>query len=312
MKGLVKSWWGRSIALTLLVGSSVSAIALPSVAQSPKDLPNLSTLPLAVSITMPHPLEQSVWQLVSYRDAAGELVTAWGDSPATMEFREGRVTGTTGCNRFFSAYTLTGNELAIAPGGSTLMACFPEALAQQEAAMLTGLGAVTSYDLIGDELRLLDGAGEVVLTLAPQSAAAWLNTDWTLTAYNNGRGGLVTPLLDTTITATFDEAGQLSGSAGCNNYRAAFTQLDDTLQIGAAASTRRFCAVPAGTMQQEQDFLALLTEVSAYEIAGSQLTLLNAAGTTLAQFSTAIAPLREFHEPAAAKICALRSGSPHR
>jgi heat shock protein HslJ len=283
MKGLVKSWWGRSIALTLLVGSGVSAIALPGVAQSPQELPNLS---LEVSMAMPHPLEQSVWQLVSYRDAAGELVTAWADGPATMEFREGQVAGTTGCNRFFSSYTLTGTDLAIAPGGSTLMACFPEALAQQETALLAGLGAVASYDLTGDDLRLLDNAGDVVLTLAPQSAAALFNTDWTLTAYNNGRGGLVTPLLDTTITATFDEAGQLSGSAGCNNYRAAFEHLDDTLQIGAAASTRRLCAVPDGTMQQEQDFLALLTEVAAYEIAGNQLTLLNAAGTTLAQFST--------------------------
>jgi hypothetical protein len=62
-------------------------------------------------MTMPHPLEQTVWQLVSYRDAAGELVTAWADGPATMQFQAGQVTGTTGCNRFFSAYTLTGDCL---------------------------------------------------------------------------------------------------------------------------------------------------------------------------------------------------------
>jgi hypothetical protein len=36
MKSLVKSWWGRSIALTLLVGSGVSAIALPMVWRSPR------------------------------------------------------------------------------------------------------------------------------------------------------------------------------------------------------------------------------------------------------------------------------------
>jgi hypothetical protein len=32
-------------------------------------------------------------------------------------------------------------------------------------------------------------------------------------------------------------------------------------------------AVPEGTMQQEQTFLALLTETAAYAIAGNQLTL---------------------------------------
>jgi len=288
MKKLVKSWWGRSLALTLLVGSSVSAIALPSGAQLPFVVAPLRSEKSELSMTMPHLLEQSVWQLVSYRDAHGYTVSAWGEQPATMQFQAGQVTGTTGCNRFFSAFTLSGNALAIAPGGSTLMACFPEALAQQETAMLAGLGAVASYDWTGDELRLLDSTGDIVLTLVPQSAATLLNTDWTLTAYHDGRGGLVTPLRDTTMTARFDEAGRLSGSAGCNTYRAAFEQLDDTLQIGMAASTRRLCAVPDGTMQQEQAFLALLTEVSTYEIAGNQLTLLNAAGTPLAQFSTAM------------------------
>ncbi|RZM82625.1 META domain-containing protein [Leptolyngbya iicbica] len=288
MKGLVKSGWGRSMALALMLGSSVSAIALPGAAQS---LPVLPISPLTVSMMMPHPLEQQVWQLVSYRDATGETVMAWVDSAATMQFEAGQVTGTTGCNRFFSAYTLAGSELAIAPGGSTLMACFPEALAQQESAILAGMATVASYEVVADELRLLDSAGDVVFTLAPQVAASLTQTDWMLTSYNNGRGGLVTPLLDTTITATFDDAGLVSGTAGCNTYRAHFEATTETLQIGPAASTRRLCQVPEGTMTQEQDFLALLADVSEYEIVGNQLTLLNAAGTVLAEFSTATAAM---------------------
>jgi len=231
-------------------------------------------------------LEQMTWQLMSYRDADGETVTAWAERPATFLFEDGRVSGTTGCNRFFSAYTLEGDRLTLAPGGSTLMACFPEALAQQEAAILTGMTTVAGYDLSADELRLLDSAGSVVFTLTPEVSAALTDTEWTLTAYNNGRGGLVTPLLDTTITATFNDEGRLFGSAGCNTYRAGFEQLDDTLSIGAAASTRRFCATPDGTMEQEQAFLALLGEVASYAISGNQLTLQSADGTTLAQFSS--------------------------
>lgn len=236
-------------------------------------------------MTLSTPLEQAPWQLVSYRDASGEMIVAWAERPATFQFQAGRVTGTTGCNRFFSAYTLEGDRVTFAPGGSTLMACFPEALAQQEAAILTGLTEVASYDLADGELQLRDRAGDIVMTLMPQISASLTNTEWTLTSYNNGRGGLVTPLLDTTITAQFDDEGRLSGSASCNRYRASFTQTDAALTIEEAASTRRFCSTPDGIMQQEQAFLAVLPEVATYSIQGNQLTLQNAEGTTLAQFS---------------------------
>jgi len=283
LKNILPSWFGRSLALTVLVGSSLGAIALPSAAQSPT---RLSFPGPEIPIAMQPDLEQTTWQLVSYRNANGEAVNAWNERPATFQFEAGRVTGTTGCNRFFSSYTLTGDRLTLAPGGSTLMACFPEALAQQEAAILTGMAAVESYDLAAGELRLLDREGSVVLSLAPQVAAALTHTEWTLTVYNNGQGGLVTPLLDTTITATFDDEGRLFGSAGCNTYRADFENTDGTLSLGAAASTRRFCAAPDGVMQQEQAFLAVLAEVASYTISGNQLTLQSADGTTLAQFSS--------------------------
>lgn len=283
MKGLFQSWWGRSLALTVLLGSGMSTIALPSAAQSPPVLP--AAVP-EVPIAMQDPLEQTVWQLVSYRDSNGNVVTAWNEAPATFQFAAGRVIGTTGCNRFFSGYTVTGDELAIAPGGSTLMACFPEALAQQESAILAGMNNVSGYELTTDELQLLNRDGNVLFTLMPQVSASLTNTNWTLIAYSNGQGSLASPVLETTLTATFDDAGGLTGSAGCNTYRANFEHTDQTLQIGAAGSTRRLCPVPDGTMQQEQVFLGLLAAVSTYDIDGNQLTLKDAAGMVLAQFAT--------------------------
>lgn len=237
-------------------------------------------------MTLPHPLEQTTWQLVSYRNATGDTIAAWAERPATFQFQDGRVTGSTGCNRFFSDYTLEGDRLTLAPGGSTLMACLPEALAQQEAAVLHGLTAIAEYDLTADELRLLDNDGSTVLTFTAQTPAALIQTQWTLTTYNNGRGGLVTPVLDTAITATFDDTGRVFGSAGCNNYHASFDHTGETLSIGAPASTRRLCPQPAGIMQQEQAFLNLLENVTSYSISGEQLTLQAADGTTLAQFSS--------------------------
>jgi heat shock protein HslJ len=44
-------------------------------------------------------------------------------SEGTIEFSEDRLYGTTGCNRYFGGYTLTGETLSLTPVGMTMMAC---------------------------------------------------------------------------------------------------------------------------------------------------------------------------------------------
>lgn len=233
---------------------------------------------------MANALDQTTWELVSYRNNEGETVEVLGEHPATFEFQGGRLTGTTGCNRFFASYRTDDHNLTVFPGGSTLMACVPEALAQQENDILAGLSAIAGYEQSEDSLQLVDDAGNAVFTLTAQSPTALTNTEWTLQAYNNGRGAVVTPIIDTEITANFDEDGNVFGSAGCNTYRAGYSLAEDGLTIGPAASTRRLCSQPEGVMEQESAFLALLSDVDSYDLSGNRLTLKNAEGLTLAQF----------------------------
>lgn len=281
MNKIFKRWLGRSLTVAILLGSSQSAIALePTIIQHQFAPTNTER-----SIAMLDTLELVTWQLVSYRAEDGSSVEAFGDRPATFQFQDGRLSGTTGCNRFFSAYTRDGETLTIETGGSTLMACFPEALAVQETAILRGLPQVTSFAQAGDQLTLLNSEGTTLFTLIPQPTAELTNTEWRLTLYNNGRGGLATPLAETTITAKFDEEKGLAGSAGCNNYRASYTLDNNTITVGPASSTRRLCHQPNGIMQQEADYLALLQDVATYTISGNQLDLKNAAETTLARFT---------------------------
>ncbi|MDX2233906.1 MAG: META domain-containing protein [Hyphomonadaceae bacterium] len=64
---------------------------------------------------------------------------------ATVQFGEdGRVSGRASCNRYFGAYTLTGESLTFSALGSTRMMC-PPPLMIQERAFLEVLGAVTGY-----------------------------------------------------------------------------------------------------------------------------------------------------------------------
>lgn len=283
MNTTLKRWLGRSFAIAILLGSGHSAIAQTPAAATAHPDPMMTS---EVSLTMLDPLELITWQLVSYRAADGTTIEGLNEHPATLQFQSGQVSGTTGCNRFFNGYSRAGDRLTINPGGSTLMACIAADLQAQETAILTGLPQVTSYIQAGDRLQLLDSTGATLFTLTPQPTAKLTDSEWTLTVYNNGRGGLTTPLLETTITATFTPAGGLAGAAGCNRYRAPYEANGDTLTIGPAASTRRLCAEPDGIMQQESAFLALLEEVATYTLSGHQLDLKNAEGTTLARFTT--------------------------
>ena len=277
MNKALPHWLGATLAIAGWLGGASSAIAESSSADIEASAPIEETL-------MSHPLEQP-WQFVSYQAADGTLVEVVGDRPATLEFQAGRLSGSTGCNRFFSDYELTGDSLSVSSGGNTLMGC-PEALMQQEAAILSGLPQITTYTQSANQLVLLDEAGTPLFTLFTP-AAEFTQTEWTLVAYHNGRG-LVTPLADTQITATFNPETGLTGSAGCNTYQATYEQTDHALTVGMAASTRRLCGQPDGVMQQEAAFLAMLPAVATYALSPDQLDLKNAAGVTIAQFLPAM------------------------
>jgi heat shock protein HslJ len=107
---------------------------------------------------------------------------------------------------------------------------------------------------------------------------------WQATFYNNGKGGAVSVILGTEITAVFDQEGNLGGSAGCNNYRASYEIDGTSISIGPAASTRMFCAEPEGIMDQESQYLAALETAASYRLEGDKLELRTADGALVASY----------------------------
>lgn len=81
------------------------------------------------------------------------------DVEVTMLFEaEGFVSGSSGCNRFFGGFELSGEGLVFAPSmAGTMMAC-DEARMEVERAFLDSLPAITGFDIgAGGELILLAG-----------------------------------------------------------------------------------------------------------------------------------------------------------
>ena len=284
MKTQMKIGFGMGIVMACLIHSGSGAIAIALAPDLSMNILSGSTSAIAMATS----LETTIWQIQSYRNAAGDIVTAVVDRPATLQFEGGRLSGTTGCNRFFGAYTLDEDALTLQPGGSTLMACFPEALAQQEDTLLGQFSQVTGYRLDADQLTLLNDAGTVLMTLQPQPQAELVGTLWQLTAYNNGRGGVTSLLADTEITATFDADQRLSGSAGCNTYQATYETMDHSLSIGPALSTRKACE--ESILTQELAYLNALQATATYSIQGDRLELKSADGSTQAIFVAAPSP----------------------
>ncbi len=93
----------------------------------------------------------------------------------------------------------------------------------------------------------------------PSGQSPLAGTTWLLESI--GPSGSLRPALAATeVTLTFSDDGRISGNAGCNSYFGQYVS-DSTgmLSVTGLGSTKMFCHEP-GVMQQEQDFLAGLSQ----------------------------------------------------
>jgi heat shock protein HslJ len=233
-------------------------------------------------------LEGAPWRLVTYAGPQGQQRPVLPGTEVTATFQGGRVSGSAGCNQYTAGYQLaqdTAGVIRITQAASTQRFCAePPGLMEQEGAYLQALERVGRYSLDGDNLTLRDASGSVLLVFSPQPQTPLEGTDWHAVNYNNGRGGLVSLVTGTEITARF-EGGRLSGSAGCNTYTGSFTLAGEAIRIAPPASTRLFCAAPAGVMEQEAAYLAALPTAQRYRIEGDRLTLQRNDGATVAIYT---------------------------
>ncbi|RKX46103.1 MAG: hypothetical protein DRP64_03730 [Verrucomicrobia bacterium] len=215
-------------------------------------------------------LEDSTWEL---KDQTG----------VGIAFQDGKASGHAGVNRYFGSYALDGSALTVGRIGSTRMAG-PQKAMDQEKQFLEKLAQVAEYKMVGKELRLIDGTGQVVLVFSPGKPLGLTSVTWKATGVNNGRGGVVSILAGTEIIAKFDASGTLSGSGGCNNYTGGYELEGERLRVGALGQTRKMCARPEGIMEQESNYFQALEHAAKYRIDGKMLELRSEKGSLLVKF----------------------------
>jgi len=92
-------------------------------------------------------------------------------------------------------------------------------------------------------------------------------TTWVLTAYNDQQ-----PISDRQPTLQF-EAGQVSGTTGCNHYGGSYQANDSSIAFEGIFSTEMACEEPEGIMEQESTYLEILAAAQSYQLAGGLLTI---------------------------------------
>ena len=106
------------------------------------------------------------------------------------------------------------------------------------------------------------------------AATSWLAEDI-------GRRGV---LDNPRTTVSFDQAGRVSGSGGCNRYGGPVEVSGETIRFGPLASTRMACS-PAISDQEERFFAALRSATRFVVTAEDKLVLYDATGEAIVTFS---------------------------
>jgi heat shock protein HslJ len=220
-----------------------------------------------VAAVAPSSLEGSTWRLTHI---AGTAPAGLADltQPVTVRFEAGRAQGFSGCNRFSGGYQLEGDRLTLGPVAGTMMAC-PEPGMSVEDAFRQAFAGSFQYAIDGDLLQVANSSGNS-LQFEREAPPRLDGSAWKVTSYNNNRQAVVGVLGDAEITLSF-AGGEVSGSAGCNNFHATYVTEGDRIEFGPAMTTRMACDEPL--MTQEQAFLAALASAVTWRIEGNVLDM---------------------------------------
>jgi heat shock protein HslJ len=108
------------------------------------------------------PLVGVPWRLERYDNGSSTLAPPLPGTEITLLLTpEGRVSGSDGCNRYMSGYSVRDGHLTFRQSATTRMACRNAAVAEQAAAYAAVLGSVRKYRIEGKELLLIGVDGRI-------------------------------------------------------------------------------------------------------------------------------------------------------
>jgi heat shock protein HslJ len=219
------------------------------------------------------PLTDTLWVLQSYGDPNNPTPVEAGTSVTAVFSPDGGLSGSGGCNSYTSSYSVQDSQMQIKQPSSTLVEC--PVGNEQEFTYFQALPLAESYKIVGPNLEISYSGGTESLNFTSLNLTLE-HTLWTLISIN---AQSLPPGVE--ITALFEpgetpQDNQVGGSAGCNNYSAAYDVEGEQLTIGQPAATMMSCS--EDVMLAEQSYLPGLQVVESYRILADHLTLSGKTG----------------------------------
>jgi heat shock protein HslJ len=142
-----------------LYGSTVFREVTISVAVP---LPTATPLPTSA----PDPLAGTRWEVVTYNNGQGAVVSVIVGSRISLDFGAGKqVSGNAGCNDFSAAYQVNGPAITIGrPSVTTMLCSEPEGVMDQETKFLAALQSAATFRIDGNSLEMRTAAGAIAIT----------------------------------------------------------------------------------------------------------------------------------------------------
>lgn len=124
--------------------------------------------PLRFERQKPPRLEGVEWEVTGYNNGRQAVVSPKVGTRLTLMFKDGQVSGSSGCNSFHGSFTLAENTLTIHPLAATRRAC-EDAVMVQEQEFLSAIQSATTWNIIRGMLDVHRADGERVLTASEVS-----------------------------------------------------------------------------------------------------------------------------------------------
>ncbi len=231
---------------------------------------------------VPLDLTGTNWEVTSYNNGEGAIISVLPDAPVTSSFRgDSSLVGFSGCNVYSNLWYTDNFAIDVTFGGQTRYSC-SDAIMLQEALFQAAFGMAGVYKVLGDSMEFRNSAGELIMTFQRLEDLSLTGPNWLLQSLNDQQDALVVPISGTELNLTFNEDGTAGGSSGCNTYSGSYQATDTDLTFGPLASTMMACA--EDIMNQEAAFLSFLAATTNYEIQGNYLLLKDADGRVLLLF----------------------------
>ncbi len=125
----------------------------------------------------------------------------------------------------------------------------------------------------------------------PDTSAGMEDLLWSLSLL--GGNELV---LDSVITMALTN-GEVSGSAGCNNYFGGYALSGNMISFGVFGTTRKACPEPPGLMDQENQYLTELQNAEAYSIDSKGLQTFGSASPVTLFYNSVVMGTLGFMQP---------------